>query len=91
MNARDHQQGVLNAIEDQFRTEDPELIADFTAFNSIAPPIRPLAGWDRSAPRGKRRDANPQRFESAIKLMAAACALVAVLAGIAAWLTSRSH
>jgi hypothetical protein len=85
MNARDHQQGVLNAIADQLRTEDPELIADFMAFNSISPPIKPLAGWDRATRRGKRRPAKPNRFELAIKLMAVACALVAVLAGVAAW------
>ena len=91
MNARDHQQVVLDAIENQLQTEDPELIADFMAFNSIAPPIKPLAGWDRAAPRRKRRRANPKRSEFAIELIAVACALVAVLAGAAAWLMTPSH
>jgi hypothetical protein len=91
MNARDHQQVVLNAIENQLRTEDPELIADFMAFNSIGPPIKPLPGWDRAVRRGKRRHANPRRSQFAIELIAVACALVVVLAGVGAWLTTRSH
>jgi Protein of unknown function (DUF3040) len=91
MNARDHEQVVLNAIESQFRTEDPQLIADFMAFSSIAPPIKPLTGWYRAASQGKRRRTNPDRFGFAIELIAVACALVAVLAGIAALLTTPSH
>lgn len=91
MNARDHEQVVLNAIESQFRTEDPELIADFMAFSSVAPPIKPLAGWYRPAPRGKRWRTNPDRSGFAIELIVLACALAAVLAGIEVWLTMPGH
>lgn len=83
MNARDHEQAVLSAIESQFRTEEPELIADFRAFSSVASPIKPLAGRYRPAPRGKRWR-NPDRSGFAIELICLVCALLAVLAGIAA-------
>jgi hypothetical protein len=86
MKSSDHEQAVLNAIENQFRTENPQLMADFTAFNSGAPPIKPLHGWHWATPHEKRRRMDSKRFWFALEVIAMACALVAVLAGITVWL-----
>jgi hypothetical protein len=50
MNSQSDEQQVLCGIESQLRTEHPQLIASFLAFNGVTPPIKPLNGCYRSTP-----------------------------------------
>ena len=48
MRSRDDDQRVLEAIENQLRTEDPRLVDNFSDFGSITPWIKPVRGADRT-------------------------------------------
>ena len=47
MRSADDDHAVLNAVESQLRTEDPQIIACFMAFNSVTRPVRPPGDWDQ--------------------------------------------
>ena len=49
MSLRDNEQRILDAIENQLRTEEPQLIAYFSAFGGTVPLIKPVRGWGRAA------------------------------------------
>jgi hypothetical protein len=49
MSLRDNEQRILDAIENQLRTEEPQLIDYFSAFGGTGPLIKPVKGWDRAA------------------------------------------
>jgi Protein of unknown function (DUF3040) len=53
MSSRDNERRVLDAIENQLRTEDPQLVGRFSAFRGVTPPIKPVSGRDDAA---RRRD-----------------------------------
>ena len=83
MRTPDHERVVLNAVESQLRTEDPQLIACFMAFNSVTRPIRPADGWDRPAAGEERiRRGDPVRHRRVVQLVIVTCTLVAIVAGI---------
>ena len=48
MRSRDNDRRVLEAIENQLRTEDPRLVDNFSDFGSITPWIKPVRGADRT-------------------------------------------
>jgi hypothetical protein len=50
MRSRDNDRRVLEAIENQLRTEDPRLADNFSNFGSITPWIKPVRGADRTTP-----------------------------------------
>ena len=50
MSSREYDQRVLDAIENQLRTEEPQLVDYFSAFGIGTPLIKPVNGWGRAAP-----------------------------------------
>jgi hypothetical protein len=55
MSSRDNERRVLDAIENQLRTEDPQLVGRFSAFGSVTPPVKPA--YDRDGTARRRRAA----------------------------------
>jgi hypothetical protein len=49
MSSRDDEQPILDAIEDQLRTENPELVGYFSAFGGMTPWIKAVDGRDQTA------------------------------------------
>ena len=62
MGQPDDEQRVLDAIEYQLLSEDPQLRDRFSALGSYMPPIKPVNGWWRSAPDRKQARRGPRRF-----------------------------
>jgi hypothetical protein len=93
MSSRDDEQPVLDAIEDQLRTENPELVGYFSALGCMTPWIKGEDGRDQKAarpkvaPHGKHRCTDRQGFAIAIQfvLLIIATILLAVFAGGATW------
>lgn len=99
MNSQGDDQDVLDGIENQLRTEDPWLIANFLAFNSVTPSIRPPNGWYWSTPHaGDRRTDRPARTDrpdrtdrrakerrAALILLVIMLALIAILIAALVW------
>jgi hypothetical protein len=56
---RDDEQRILDAIEDQLRSEDPQLMHCLSAFCRVTPSIKPVKGWELAAPH--RIKAQPRR------------------------------
>lgn len=81
MNSRGDDQLVLDAIENQLRTEDPRLIAFFLAFNGASPPIKPLNA--RSRP--ERRDRPAKAGMAELVLLAIAFTLLAAVIATLVW------
>lgn len=87
MSSRDDERRVLNAIENQLRTENPELMGSFAALGSVTTPIKPVNGWgpagsDRKpARRGRNRDTSQDVKSIVVEfvLVIMAVVLVAVL------------
>jgi hypothetical protein len=99
VSSRDDEEPVLDAIEDQLRTENPELVGYFSALGSMTPWIKAINGQDQAAarpkiaarrkatPRGKRRRTDGQGFAIVIQfaLLIIVSMLVAVFTGGAVW------
>jgi hypothetical protein len=99
MSSRDDEQHVLDAIEDELQTENPELVGYFSAFGCMTPWIKAVDGRDQTAahlkitphPRvashGKHRRTDRQGFAIAIQfvLLIIATIILAVFAGGATW------
>ena len=94
MNSQDDEQRVLDAIENQFRTEDPQLMACFSALGRITQPIKPVRGWGSTGPygrkarHGRRRRTGHQEYAIVIEfaLVIIAVVLVVLLILGAVWL-----
>lgn len=95
MSSRDHEQRVLDAIENQLRTEEPQLIDYFSAFGNASPLIKPVKGWDRAASsrrlarRGRHRHADRQGYGIVIEVVSAFIAIILIAAVITAFLVNR--
>ena len=63
MGSRDDEQRVLDAIEYQLLSEDPQLWDCFSALGGLTPPIKPVNGWWHTAP--VRKKARPRNNSSA--------------------------
>jgi len=91
MGSRDDEQRVLDAIEHQLLSEDPQLWDCFSALGGLTPPIKPVNGWWRTAPvrkearpgnnarRGLRRCTDNQVFRIVIELVLVIIAVVLVV------------
>jgi hypothetical protein len=51
MSSQDDERLILDAIENQLRTEDPQLVGRFSAFGSLTPPTEPVNNRDGPARR----------------------------------------
>jgi hypothetical protein len=100
MSSPDDEQRVLEAIEYQLLSEDPQLWDCFSALGSLTPPIKPVNGWWRTVPhrkearRGLRRCTDNQVFAIVIELVLVIIAVVLVVMLIlgAVWmLAALSH
>lgn len=98
MSLRNNEQRVLDAIENQLRTEEPELADCFSELGGRSPRIKPVDGWDQAAParetapRGRHQ--NRDREAGAIGtqlvvLIIAAVLLVGLAVGVASWMRTR--
>ena len=58
MSSRDDEQPVLDAIEEQLRAENPELVGYFSAFGRMTPWIKAVKGCYQAA---ARREIAPRR------------------------------
>lgn len=82
MNSRDYEERILDAIENQFRTEDPQLIECFSDFDSIIPGMEPVESSDReapgqeAAPRGRHRRTNQKANAAVTRLVLRVIALI---------------
>jgi hypothetical protein len=99
MSSRDDEQHVLDAIEDELRAENPELVGYFSAFGCMTPWIKAVDGRDQAAahlkvaphpkvaPHGKHRRTDRQGFAMTIQfvLLIIATIILAVFAGAATW------
>jgi hypothetical protein len=81
MKSYDGEKLVLRAIEGQFRTEDPQLVACFLAFNSVTPQDQPLEGQHRRHSR-LRRHANIARYRLLAKKIAIATSVLLAVIGV---------
>lgn len=89
MSSRDNERRVLDAIENQLRTEDPQLVGRFSAFGSV----RPVNGRDGAARRRKvasakgngARTRKHRPAELELVLVIIASTLIAVLTAVAVW------
>ena len=95
----DEEQPVLDAIEDQLRIENPELVGYFSVLGSMTPWIKAVDGRDQAAARpkvaprrkatlrGKRRRTDRQGFAIAIQfvLIIIVSMLLAVFTAAAVW------
>ena len=82
MRPPDDEHMVLNAVESQLRTEDPQLIASFMAFNSVTRTIRHADEADRLGIRECLGEEDRIRHRRIVQLIVIACALAAIVAGI---------
>jgi hypothetical protein len=93
MSSRDNERLILDAIENQLRTEDPQLVGSFSAFGSVTPPIEPVSGLGDAA---RRREVTSVEGNGArhgkhmpavleIVLVLIASTLLAVLTALAVW------
>ena len=83
MKSPDDDNVVLNAVESQLRTEDPQIIACFMAFNSVTRPARPPDDWDQpSADESLPPPEDQLRHRHAVQLVIIVCTLAAIIAGI---------
>jgi Protein of unknown function (DUF3040) len=93
MSSRDNERRVLDAIENQLRAEDPQLVGRFSAFGSVTPPIKPVNDRDGAARRRRVASAEgngtrtgkhmPAVLELVFVIIAST--LVAVLIAVAVW------
>jgi hypothetical protein len=95
----DEEQPVLDAIENQLRIENPELVGYFSALGGMTPWIKAMNGRDQGAARrkvasrrkatlrGKRRRTDRQGFAIAIQfvLIIVVSMLLAVFTVAAVW------
>lgn len=92
MNSRDGEKVVLRAIESQLRTEDPQLVACFLAFNSVTPGDEPQEGRQRMEPAGMdpasraHRGTNTSWYRIVVRIAVLLSMLIAVIAGTMVWL-----
>jgi len=82
MRPPDDEQMVLSAVESQLRTEDPQLIACFLAFNSVTRPARHADDYDRGRNDEDLQQEDELRHRHAVQLVIVACTLVAIVVGI---------
>jgi hypothetical protein len=82
MRPPDDEQMVLSAVESQLRTEDPQLIACFLAFNSVTRPARHADDYDRGRTDEGLQQEDELRHRHAVQLVIVACTLVAIVVGI---------
>jgi hypothetical protein len=99
VSSQDDEEPVLDAIEDQLRTENPELVGYFSALGGMTPWIKAINGQDQAAVRPKiasRRKAAPRRkprhtdgqgfaIVNQFALLIIVSMLVAVFTGGAVW------
>ncbi|MCW2930455.1 MAG: hypothetical protein JWM19_1417 [Actinomycetia bacterium] len=83
MRSADDDHAVLNAVESQLRTEDPQIIACFMAFNSVTRPARPPDDWDQSSADESLPPEDQLRHRHVVQLVIIVCTLAAIIAGIA--------
>jgi Protein of unknown function (DUF3040) len=85
MSLKDDEQRVLDAIENQLRTDDPQLMHCFSAFCRVTPSIKPVKGRERVAPhrrkaqRGRHRHTDRQAYAIVIELVLVIIAVVLVV------------
>ncbi len=100
MSLQDDEKRALDAIENQLRTEDPQLMDYFSALGGMAPPLKPVKGWERAAPygkaarRGRHRRTDRPAYVIVIELLLVIIAVVFVVMLIlgAVWmLAALSH
>jgi hypothetical protein len=100
MGSQDDEQRVLDAIEYQLLSEDPQLWDRFSALGGLTPPVKPVNGWQRAAPcrkearRGLRRCTGNEAFKIVIELVLVIIAIVLVvmlILGTAWMLAVLSH
>jgi hypothetical protein len=100
MGSRDDEQRILDAIENQFQTEDPQLMDRFSALASVTPPVKPENGRRWAAPytkealRGRLRRTDQQAYAIVIELVLVIIAVVLVamfLVGAVWVLIALSH
>ena len=100
MSLQDDEQQVLDAIENQLRTYDPQLMHCFSAFCRVTPPIKPVKGRERPAPhrrkaqRGRRRRTGRQAYAIVIELVLVIMVIMAVgllMLGAVWMLAALSH
>jgi hypothetical protein len=82
MRSADDDHAVLNAVESQLRSEDPQIIACFMAFNSVTRPIRPPGDWDQPSADEILQPEDSLRHRHIVQLVIIVCTLAAVIAGI---------
>jgi Protein of unknown function (DUF3040) len=92
MSLRDNEQRILDAIENQLRAEEPQLIDYFSAFGSTVPLIKPVRGWDRAASskrtagRGRHRPTGRHRYGEILIISAAVLVPALLVVGIVWWI-----
>jgi hypothetical protein len=93
MRSRDNDQRVLEAIENQPRTEDPRLVDNFSDFGSITPWIRPVKRGDRTATGREKASlgwrANREVYDivsQLILVIVASILVMAFVAGVVWWM-----
>ena len=102
MGSRDDEQRILDAIENQLQTEDPQLMDRFYRFSALAgvtPPVKPVngRGWTafyRKEARGRRRRTDRKAYAIVIELVLVIIAIVLVamfLVGAVWVLIALSH
>jgi hypothetical protein len=100
MGSLDDEQRILDAIENQLQTEDPQLMDRFSALASGTPPVKPVNGggcaapYRKEAPRGRRRRTDRQAYAIVIELVLVIIAAVLVamfLVGVVWVLIALSH
>ena len=62
MSLPDDEQRVLDAIEYQLLSEDPQLRDCFSALGSFVPPIKPVNGWWRTASDKQQTRRGPRQY-----------------------------
>jgi hypothetical protein len=85
MKSHDGEKAVLHVIESQLRTEDPRLVANFLAFNSVTPQVKPQEVQNLPRPR-TRRHANPSRSQLVVKIFIVFSMVLAVIGITMVWL-----
>jgi hypothetical protein len=84
MKSSDGEKAALHAIESQLRTEDPRLVANFLAFNSVTPQVKLQEGQHLPRPRTRRR-ANLSR-QLVVKIFIVLSMALAVIGITMVWL-----
>jgi Protein of unknown function (DUF3040) len=100
MGSPDDEQRILDAIENQLRAEEPQLVGYFSALGSVTPWIKPMNDRGRAAPhrkearRGRRPLMDKQRYAIVIELVlviTAVVLIVMVIVGAVWMLAALSH